>query len=305
MRYAIGIDLGGTNVKAVAVAPDGAILRTDRFETEDGDRPAWLTRVPEYIRRLESELGPARDVGVASPGLAARDGRSIAWMQGRMAAVQGLDWTNHLRRSCPVPVANDAHAALLGETWLGAAKGATDAVLLTLGTGVGGAILCDGRLLKGHLGRAGHLGHISLDADGSRDIVNTPGSLEEAIGDCTLSKRSGGKFDDTKVLIEAAKAGDDRAKQIWLTSVKALAAGMVSIINAVDPEVIILGGGIAKAERALTDPLDSFLDQFEWRPTGKRVRLVQATLGDLAGALGAARNAMETENGSTTINAGV
>src|SRR5206468_1632362 len=104
-------------------------------------------------------------IGLCAPGLAARDERSIAWMQGRMAAIQRVDWTALLASPTPVPVLNDAHAALVGEAWLGAARGARDVVLLTLGTGIGGAILADGKLLRGHIGRAGHLGHVTVNAD--------------------------------------------------------------------------------------------------------------------------------------------
>jgi glucokinase len=213
-------------------------------------------------------------------------------MQGRMSGVQGFDWTKFLGRE-HLAVLNDAHAALLGETWLGAAAGAKNVVMLTLGTGVGGAIMCDGKLIKGQLGRAGHLGHISLDPEGPLDIVNTPGSLEDAFGDHTVSVRSGGRFDTTEALLRAHLGGDIEATAIWDRSVKTLAAGMVSMINAVDPEIIVIGGGIASAGPALFNPLSRWLDQFEWRPHGAKVRIVPAALGDRAGAMGAARYAME------------
>lgn len=291
--YVIGIDLGGTNVKAVAVDREGEVLRRDRFGTGDDSAAQWMSSIRDYVADVERDLGPARGVGVGSPGLAARDGRSIQWMMGRLEAVMGLDWTKHLGRRDPVPVLNDAHAALLGEVWLGAGKGVADVVMLTLGTGVGGAIMCEGRLLKGHLGRAGHLGHISLNPDGPRSIGNTPGSLEGAIGECTLHERSGGRYASTRALVEAANQGDAEAQRIWDTSIKHLAAGMVSIANAVDPEVFILGGGIAQAGEALIRPLRKYLDEFEWRPTGMPMRIVLAALGDQAGALGAARAAWD------------
>lgn len=292
-QYAIGIDLGGTNVKAVAVTAGGETLRQDRFGTHDDSAAQWADAIAAYIGRVEGEIGRAASVGVASPGLVRRDGRAIAWMQGRMSAVQGFDWTDFLKRDAAVPVLNDAQAALLGEVWLGAAAGSRDAVMLTLGTGVGGAVLCDGRLLKGHLGRAGHLGHISLDPNGRKDIVNTPGSLEDATGECTLPQRGAGRFASTRALVDAYTQGDPQAQRVWLSSVKALAAGIASIINAVDPEVVILGGGIVNAGDTLMSPLGKFLDEFEWRPTAAAVRIVPARLGDVAGALGAAKNAWE------------
>jgi glucokinase len=297
MPYAIGIDIGGTNIKRVAVTEAGTELSRVTAPTEDAveAQAVWIARVREQIAQMTQAQGapPAR-IGIASPGLAAPDGRSIAWMQGRMEAVQGLDWTEALvELGQTVPVLNDAHAALLGEAWLGAAAGCRNVILLTLGTGVGGGVLAEGRLLQGHIGRGGHLGHISLDPDGALDIVGTPGSLEDAIGECTLVQRSGGRFTTTEALLAAYHAGDAQATDIWLRSVRALAAGIVSLINVADPEVVILGGGIARAGAALFAPLQQLLDRWEWRPTGSRVRLVPAQLGAFAGAFGAAHHAFQ------------
>ena len=289
--YAIGVDVGVTNVKAMCVRPDGKVLARTQVDTVSTS-PDWPGRVKGLIERLELEQGPARALGVAAPGIAAPDGRSIWWMQGRLAEVQGLDWTKHLGRRSTVPVLNDAQAALLGEVWQGAAAGASNAILLTLGTGVGGAALVDGRVLKGHLGRAGHLGHVSLDSNGELDVANTPGSLESAIGNVTVETRTEGRFKSTHDLIAAADAGDDEAKRWWLRSVRALAAAIASLINVLDPEVVVVGGGIARAGKSLFDPLSECLDPYEWRPHGQRVRVVPATLGEHAGALGAAWNAL-------------
>jgi glucokinase len=127
------------------------------------------------------------------------------------------------------------------------------------------------------------------------DIVNAPGSLEDAIGDCTVKKRSGGRFGSTLALVAAARRGDAQARRVWLASVQALAAAIASLVNVLDPEKVILGGGIAQAGAALLRPLKGFLNQFEWRPGGARVRLVQAQLAERAGAFGAAWNAIHFE----------
>lgn len=290
-RRTIGFDLGATNIKAVVLNEAGKVVRFDQFETQDAE-DAWIDQIRSHISAVEREQGTA-SIGIAAPGLAAADGRSIAWMQGRLAGLAGLDWTKQLGRKQIISVLNDAHAALLAEVSQGAARGARNAVLLTLGTGVGGAILCDGRLLRGNLGRAGHLGHLSLNPEGPRDIVNTPGSIEDAIGDHTIHRRSGGRFDSTETLVSAHFAGDSDATRIWLQSLKQLAAAIASIINAVDPQVMILGGGISRAGAALFDPLNRFLDDFEWRPDGHRVPVIPAALGERAGAIGAALNAMQ------------
>ncbi|HSU67327.1 MAG TPA: ROK family protein [Tepidisphaeraceae bacterium] len=289
--YAIGIDVGATNIKTVVVTPAGDVLDSRQFETVATSN-AWATRVKKHVHEVERHRGAAEAIGIAAPGLVAPDGRSIAWMQGRLTSIQGLDWTDHLARESVVPILNDAHAALLAETWRGAAVGCRNAVLLTLGTGVGGAILCDGRLLRGHLGRAGHLGHLSLNPDGPLDITNTPGSLEDAIGDHTVSARAKGRFTTTLALIESLRDENPFAWEVWRRSVKALAAAIASIINAVDPERVILGGGITGAGDALFGPLNECLDRFEWRPAGRRVPIVPALLGEHAGAIGAARHAL-------------
>lgn len=297
--HAIGLDIGGTSLKSVVVTDAGAVVSRDVTPLEIAD-PRWPQRVRERVRELEAgERCRVMDLGVAAPGIAGADGRSIYWMQGRLAEVQGLDWTAFLGRERPVPVLNDAQAALVGETWLGAAAGATNVMLLTLGTGVGGAAMVDGRLLRGHLGRAGHLGHISLDPSGPRDIVNTPGSLEMAIGNCTIRDRTAGRFDSTLALAAAHAAGDADASRIWLDSLRSLGAGIASLVNVLDPEVVIIGGGIAAAGAALFEPLAKFMDEMEWRPHGRQVRIVPAKLGEFAGALGAARYSMGQSTGTT------
>ncbi|MBW3623969.1 MAG: ROK family protein [Armatimonadetes bacterium] len=293
MTYAIGIDVGGTNIKAVAVTPEGDLRRQATARTEES-KGSWEENIRRILADFEAGEGaPPMGVGLAAPGFAHPSGRYIAWMQGRLDFVQGLDWTEFLNLGHVVPVLNDANAALLGEAWKGAAAGSQNVMLLTLGTGVGGGALVDGRLLRGHIGRGGHLGHTSLDPDGEKDITGTPGSLEDAIGDHTVGKRSGGRFPSTEALVEAYRAGDSFASEVWLRSVKALAAGMTGLINVLDPEVAILGGGIAAgAGDALFAPLHAFLNEWEWRPTGSRVQVVPARLGEWAGAYGAAYHAL-------------
>ena len=293
---AIGIDIGVTNLKTVCVGANDEILSEDVVSTFATDQ-GWPARVKERIAELEAaHHARAETVGIAAPGIADPSARSIWWMQGRLDQVQGLDWTQELARPQRVPVLNDAQAALLGEVWRGAAQGKHDVVMLTLGTGVGGAAMVDGNLLKGHLGRAGHLGHICVDVDGKPDIVGTPGSLEEAVGDCTMAQRSGGKFQHTLLLVARHIEGDERATQLWLRTVHALACGIISLVNVLDPEVVILGGGIALAGPALFDPLEKELDKMEWRPHGRRVSILPAQLGEYAGAYGAAWNAMTRSN---------
>jgi glucokinase len=293
MNYFLGIDIGGTNIKGLAVSASGRVLAETAVPTKDDGTSAWKTQVRRVFDRLCQGPSAPERVGLAAPGLPAKNQASILSMPGRLPGLEGLVWQEFLRAPDFVPVLNDAQAALLGEVWRGAARGAQNALLLTLGTGVGGAALVDGHLLRGHLGRAGHLGHLSLDVDGRLDILNTPGSLEDAIGECTVRERSQGRFRSTKKLVEACRHGEPFAKGVWLDSVKKLAASVASFINVLDPEVVVIGGGIAQAGPTLFRPLAKFLDRFEWRPGGARVRVVRAKLNERAGAFGAAWNVLQ------------
>jgi glucokinase len=289
MSYSIGVDLGGTNIKIVLVSADDTVLEFLTCDTADAEG-SWAQTIKTNLLKIKSRRGQTPcHIGLAAPGLAAKDGRSIAYMQGRLAGLQGFMWEEFLQSS--VVVLNDAHAALLGEVWQGAAKGYRNVILLTLGTGVGGAVLIDGHLIKGQIGRAGHLGHTSINSDGTLDIVNTPGSLEQMIGNYNLAERSEGRFTSTRRLVEAHLAGDTEATTIWLRSVHHLAAAIASFINAFDPEVVIIGGGIAQAGPSLFEPVRQYLDRFEWRPMGHKVPVIAAALGEKAGAIGAAYHA--------------
>jgi glucokinase len=289
---AIGIDLGGTQIKGVVVDEAGAVLRRELRAT--GDDGSAAKAFAHAVRALADDLGRDLPLGISAPGLAARDGRSIASLPHRLHGLEGLDWTSFLERTQPVPVANDAHSALAGEAWLGAARGFRDAILLTLGTGVGGAILSDGRILRGHLGRAGHLGHTCLDLHGPPSIVGTPGALECLIGNYNIRERTGGRFATTYALLEAYRTGDEKACAIWSASIRALACAIASFVNILDPEAVILGGGIAQSGDALFTPLRAELATLEWRPGGHAVQLLPAALGHWAGAIGAAHSALRS-----------
>jgi glucokinase len=288
-RFFIGVDLGGSQIKAVALTKDKRVLKRIRCRTHDEVQPSrpWLEPVRKAIQNLELLCGGrATGIGLAAPGVMADDFRSVAWCPGKLNGIEGIDWTLALGRHRTVPLMNDAQAALLGEHWAGAQF--QHAVLLTLGTGVGGAILCDGKLLRGAHGRAGILGYMSLDLFGRRSHFNVPGPLEEWIGNRTVSERSHGRFQDTRELVAAVRSGDEDARRIWRKSVHALAVAICSLALILDPEAIIIGGGIAGAGPVLFKALAAELDELEWRPGGRRMKILRAKLGEWAGAIGAA-----------------
>lgn len=294
----IGIDLGGTNIKAALVDTGtaqvlGTLSKPTRDGEFEGDVPRFALTVRDIVAECEAQAGAKLRVGLSAPGLANPDGRCIDWMPGRMHGLEKFDWSAFLGRECRV--LNDAHAALLGEVWAGAAKDRQDVFMLTLGTGVGGAVYSGGRLLRGAIGRAGHLGHITLDVNAPCDVFGQPGSLESMLGNQTIAVRGEGCYANTHALIDAYGVGDLHASKVWLESVRQLAAGIASLINVLDPAVVIIGGGIATgAGERLFQPLAGFLDQYEWRPGGQRAQIVPAMLGDSAGCLGTVFNLLQS-----------
>ncbi len=285
----IGIDLGGTRIKGVLLDTDtGDVLHKLISPTNDSEGGNWKAVIAQTVAQLKSVAAePIRGVGLAAPGLPTPDNTAIACMPGRLQGLEGFDWSNWLGE--PVRVLNDAHAALMAEARFGAARSARNALLLTLGTGVGGGLLIDGQLYQGFFQMAGHVGHCTVDADSEQlDVTNMPGSLEDAIGNVTVSRRSYGRYQTTHELVDGYQHGEPLATLVWLTSVRRLAVGIASLANLFSPETVIVGGGIVQAGNALFEPLQTFLDLFEWRPAGKKTAILKAHYEDWAGAIGAA-----------------
>jgi glucokinase len=291
MSLGIGIDLGGTRIKAVAINASGRVLHENYQSTNDGDDQRWKNAVAAAVKELQGILKTDDiKVGLSAPGLPDAKNTAIAFMPGRMQGLENFNWSGFL--NYPTYVVNDAVAALLGEAKFGAAKDKNNVVMLTLGTGVGGAILINGKPYQGAFNKAGHIGHMVIDDEGDCGVTGMPGSLEECIGNYTIEKRSNGKFTSTHQLIEAYKNGDADAKEIWHRSVRHLALGLCSIANILSPELIVLGGGISQADKELFEPLEGYMNQYEWRPGGHKTKIVKAICGDMAGAIGAASFAL-------------
>ncbi len=293
MSYTIGIDLGGSHVKTVVVSTEGDTLAKHNLPFDPSIKMDWGCCIKQIVEKTESEQSAAAEnVGLSAPGLAALDGSSIVHMPDRLEGLVNLNWQDYLNLDQPVPVVNDGHAALLGEAWLGAAKGFKNVILLTLGTGVGGAALVEGKLLRGRTGKGGHFGHTSLGSGQPIDICNCPNSLELAIGNCSIPERSNGRFSHTGEMMDAIKNGDKEAEKIWMKSIEDLATAICSFSNILDPEAIIIGGGIANAGDRLFQPLRNYLNPILWKTDDYELKLLPAELGDLAGAYGAAAHAI-------------
>lgn len=301
MITAIGIDLGGNNIKGVLINAAGEVLHhafqsTVHNKTEsNGDSQQWKHSVGLMIQELKTKSSHTVEaIGVAAPGLPNKDNSAIRVMPGRLNGLENLVWADYLGEK-KVWVVNDAHAAVMAEAKFGAGKGIKNIVMLTLGTGVGGGIIINGELYQGNYQMAGHLGHMTLDINKEDPgITGMPGTLENAMGDETVSKRSFGRFKSTPELIAAYKQGDSFATFVWLDAVRKLALGLCSLCNLLSPDLIILGGGITKAGESLYRPLADFMNVYEWKNVGKKTLVQQAHFSDRAGAVGAAAFALNS-----------
>lgn len=313
----VGIDIGGTKIAAGIVNRQGEVVR--RLETpsrasEGG--PAVMTRASDLIAELISsgrhEIG---GIGVATGG-------QIDPVTGVVFSATPIipDWvgiriydTLGGRFSVPVKAMNDASAAAVGEGMFGAGRGVDDFVLLTIGTGVGGGVFSDGKLVNGALGAAGAIGHMVIDCDGRPCNCGSRGCLEAYTGGLVIANRALELADQrgldtelvrgiradvssgTRLLGQAAGAGDAFALEVIQEAGEYLGWGFVSLLNLFNPSLVIIGGSVAELGDLLLVPAWEIARTHCLRKDKDPARLVRAQLGNNAGLLGAASLLWETE----------
>ena len=291
-KTTIGIDLGGTNVKGILLNENGEVMHKHYLATSEDPHGNWRKNVLEMVEYLKDQSQISIEVvGLSAPGLANETNTAIAHLPGRLPGLENFVWSEYF--GLKTMVLNDAHSALMAEARFGALKGFKNALLITLGTGVGGGILINGELYQGLSQMAGHLGHGSINvADDELSILGMPGSMEYAIGNYSIGRRSMGRFNSTHDLIQAYRKNDPFAQWLWLDSVRKLAIYLSSLINIFSPQIIAISGGITLAADDLFNPLQQFVDLYEFRPNGKTTPIVKAHFDDFSGAIGAAAFAM-------------
>lgn len=295
MTTAIGIDIGGTNIKGVVLNSEGDVMLRHTVPTNDDPEGTWKQTIFNLVNHLTTaQQAPVASIGISCPGFANADNSRISRMPGRLTGVEDFDWGVYLNRA--TAVLNDAHAALIAESTFGVMKGCKNAVLLTLGTGVGGALLINGELYEG-LGRmAGHFGHVTLNPyDDERSILGMPGSLEYALGNYSVQRRSAGRFKTTHELVKGYLDREPFASWLWLDAIRKLGLAIASLVNVLSPEMVVLAGGITKAGEALFAPLNTFISAYNFKHKEKQTQIERARFGDWAGAVGAATFAFMKE----------
>lgn len=288
----IGVDLGGTAIKLGRFSQDGVCLQSLSVPTPQPATPeAVLAAMVEAIASID----PAQEcvaIGVGTPGPADAAGR-IARVAINLANWHDVPLAEYLEAKTgrPTILANDANCAGLGEAWLGAGRRFNNLILLTLGTGVGGAIILDGKLFVGHQGAAGELGLITLNPNGPPCNSGNQGSLEQ-YASVTAIRRSTGL--EPAELGAMAKAGDTNALTFWHNYGINLGAGLASLIYVLTPEAIVIGGGVSASSEFF---FPSVLAEIERRvlPSSRAgLQLLCAELGNQAGMVGAAKLAWDT-----------
>jgi glucokinase len=298
-RYAIGIDLGGTNLRAAAISEAGEVLRKVSGSTPVVAGPeAVIDDMVRAAEQLRSELGVTdlTGIGVGVPGnIDMRSGTVLAW--NNVPSFNGYPTRDVLsqRLATPVALENDANAAALGEHWMGAGRDVDDLVMLTLGTGVGGGIILGGRVWHGHVGMAAELGHITVVPNGNPCGCGNRGCVEKhasATAVVAMARNVGLSSDLTASdIFELAKAGDERARLIWRSMGEALGIALANLINTFNAPLYLIGGGVAAAWDEFAPWMLAEVERrsLTYRLTRATTRIVRAELGGDAGLFGAAR----------------
>lgn len=308
----LAVDLGGTKILAALVSSQGAVIAREYCPTLAGEGPQPVTnRILSTIDCLlgKESISPSQlhSIGIAAAGI-------IDAERGLISSSPNLPgWHDILLRDIvgekygvKTFLVNDASAAALGEYHFGAGEGVQNLIYLTVSTGIGGGIIIDGKLYIGACGSAGEIGHMTIDVNGPKCNCGDVGCLEtlasgtavarEAVRRISQGEKSSlteivsGKLEDitAEKVEEAAVGGDSLASEVILAAATYLGVGMVNLVNIFNPEMIIVGGGMAKMGDRLLNPARQLVMERAFQLPAQAVCIVPAQLGDDAGVIGAA-----------------
>ena len=309
----IGIDLGGTSIKFAILTSEGEIQEKWSIKTNILDEGSHIVddMIESILHRLDLLQLSAEDfigIGMGSPGVVDRE-------KGTVIGAYNLNWKtlqpvkDKIEKATGIPfyIDNDANVAALGERWMGAGENQPDVVFMTLGTGVGGGIVAEGKLLHGLAGAAGELGHITVDFDqpiqctcGKKGCLETVASAtgivnltrryaDEYAGDAELKKLiDNGEDVNAKVVFDLAKEGDELAMIVYRNFARYLGIDCANIGSILNPSTIVIGGGVSAAGDFLLDGVRKVYEENSFPQVRTSTKLALATLGNDAGVIGAA-----------------
>lgn len=309
----LACDLGGTNSRMAAIAPDGKILYRTKRDTPKSDR------ADDIVRALVEQANECRDavgretnvhaVAAAVPATVSVE-KGILLKSPNVPCLDGFRMTAALKSELNLKaiIENDANAAAVGEAWMGGSKGYKNSIMVTLGTGVGGGVIIDGRVLRGVDGTAGEIGHICVEPFGAPCGCGSRGCVEQYASATAVVRMASEKCSQypgsvlngrqrltSLEIYEAGKNGDELALEVFRLVGFYLGISLVDLINVLNPEVIAIGGGAAAGWDLFIGHVEDQIRTRAFLEPGMRAKLVRAELGDDAGLLGAARLAFESQ----------
>ncbi|WKF86072.1 ROK family glucokinase [Lacticaseibacillus pantheris] len=312
----IGVDLGGTTTKFAITTADGEIQQRWSIDTNVLDEgahivPDIIDSINEHISLYQMKPEDFEGIGMGSPG-------SVDVKAGTVTGAYNLNWKTMQNVKADIEagthlaltIDNDANVAALGERWRGAGENEPDVVFVTLGTGVGGGVIADGRLLHGVAGSAGEIGHVCVDPHGYLCTCGNHGCLEtvasatgvvrvaremaeEYSGNSSIKKTlDDGDEISSKIVFDAAKNGDPLAIKVVDRVSYFLGLALANVGNTMNPRYVVIGGGVSAAGEFLRSQVEKYFKQFAFTNVRETTEVRLATLGNGAGVLGAARLAL-------------
>jgi glucokinase len=292
----IGVDVGGTKILAAVVSRDGSLGSRLERPSDHSSQEALLAELDSLVEELHRAEPEVRALGFGVPSrIDQRAGRALRSVN---IPLEGVDLRERMRErhGLPVGLDNDANAAAIGEWQAGAARGARDVVMLTLGTGVGGGLILDGKPYRGATGSGAELGHIVLEPGGPPCGCGGFGHLESfAAGPAAdrVARTLYGDGANAHELVRRGRAGEPEALEALAGIGRYLGAAIASFVNVFEPELVVVGGGFGEAGELLLGPAREVVAVDGLQPARDTVRIVEAELGVEAGVIGAGMVAFE------------
>lgn len=302
----IGIDVGGTTIKMALFDAAGTML--DKWQIPTNKEANGISIPDEMVYSIKQRMadkkqdsGELLGIGIGVPGpvddLVVKRAVNLGWTDFPLKQLM------EKRLNIPVVLLNDANAAALGELWQGSADQLRDIVFVTLGTGVGGGIIVDGKILNGKHASGGEIGHIPVQSEetricgcGNTNCLECYGSANGMVK--TMNQLAGEEeVSNTKEIFALITQGDSRAQEALTITIDYLARAIAGILNTLDPEELVIGGGVSEAGEAFLTPLKTALDQYTFPQIREHIQLRKAALGNDAGVYGAAYQVLNAIEG--------
>lgn len=306
-RAVVGIDVGGTKIATALVSPAGELITARTVPTPTSSDTALLRRLEMTVTDLLADAGePVAALGVGLPGVidssagVAVSGANVPWAHTAVAP--------YLREAFGLPayIDNDANAGALGERWFGRGRGVARFVYVSVGTGIGSGVVVDGHLLPDNQGHSSELGHTIVELNGPPCACGSRGCLETLAAGPSLTRRMRQKYGreaSGQQIFAAAAQGDPQAQAVLEETVVYLAVGVINAWRLLTPDLVIVGGGVARAGQQLLTPLRRAVAELAPKDPVIAASVELAQLGGASGVLGAAAVALEKLGGSAPAGA--